>query len=78
MVNLFHGITIVDINIEFDREIVGDEDFKLFTITIININYILPKLEQANLNIIHNRLKYSLYKRYYNKIFNILIKENKV
>ena len=74
LVNLFHRITIVDIHIEFDGEIVGDEDLKLFTITILNINYILPKLEQANLNFIHNRLQYSLYKRYYNKIFNILNK----
>ena len=72
LVNLFHRITCVDINIEFDGEILGEEDNKLFTITILNINYILPKLEQANLNFIHNKLQYSLYKRYYYKLFNLL------
>ena len=42
---MFHRMTILDINIKFDGEVLGEEDIKLFTITILNINYILPKLE---------------------------------
>ena len=77
-------MTILDINIEFDGEVLGEEDIKLFTITILNINYILPKLEHLNLNLIHNKLQFFLYKRYYKKIFNLFalgeetIKKNKI
>ena len=45
LINMFHRMTILDINIKFDGEVLGEEDIKLFTITILNINYILPKLE---------------------------------
>ena len=76
LINIFHRITILDVNFEFDGEELGEEDIKLFTITILNINYILPKLEHLNLNFIHNKLQFYLYKRYYKKIFNLL-KEGK-
>lgn len=84
LINMFHRMTILDINIEFDGEVLGEEDIKLFTITILNINYILPKLEHLNLNLIHNKLQFFLYKRYYKKIFNLFalgeetIKKNKI
>ena len=78
LINMFHRMETLDINIEFDGETLSDEDIKFFTITILNINYISPKLEHLNLNFIHNKLQFSLYKRYYTKIFNLLIfaKEN--
>ena len=84
LINLWHRIVILDINIEFDGEILGEEDIKLFAITILNVIYILPNLEQANLNFIHNRFQYYLYKLYYYKIFNLLnkgeqsIKKNRI
>ena len=71
LINIFHRMNILDINIEFDGEVLGEEDIKLFTITILNINYILPKLEHLNLNFVHNKLQFFLYKRYYKKIFNL-------
>ena len=71
LINIFHRMNILDINIEFDGEELGEEDIKLFTITILNINYILPKLEHLNLNFVHNKLQFFLYKRYYKKIFNL-------
>jgi hypothetical protein len=52
--------------------------------TILNINIILPKLEQINLNFIHDKLQFNLYKKYYTKIFNLLkiseenIKKNRI
>jgi hypothetical protein len=72
LINIFHRMNVLDVNIEFDREILTEEDIKLFTITILNINIILPKLEQINLNFIHDKLQFNLYKRYYTKIFNLL------
>ena len=73
LINMFHRMNTLDINIEFDGEIFNEEAIKLYNITILNINYFLPKLEQVNLNLINNKLQFSLYKRYYNKIFNLLI-----
>ena len=84
LINIFHRMNVLDVNIEFDREILTEEDIKLFTITILNINIILPKLEQINLNFIHDKLQFNLYKRYYTKIFNLLkiseenIKKNRI
>ena len=60
LINMFHRMETLDINIEFDGETLSDEDIKLFTITILNINYISPKLEHLNLNFIHNKLQFSL------------------
>ena len=84
LINIFHRMNVLDVNIDFDGEIITEEDLKLFTITILNINIILPKLEQINLNFIHDKLQFNLYKRYYTKIFNLLkiseenIKKNKI
>ena len=72
LINMLYRINTLDINLEFDGENYSEEDIKLFTITILNINYIFPKLEQVNLNFIHNKLQFSLYKRYYTKISNLL------
>ena len=72
LINMFYRINTLDINLEFDGENFSEEDIKLFTITILNINYIFPRLEQVNLNFIHNKLQFSLYKRYYTKISNLL------
>ena len=72
LINMFHRINSLDINIDFEGETLEPEDIKLFTITILNINFFLPKLEHANLNFVHNKLQFYLYKRYYIKIFNLL------
>ena len=72
LINMFHRMNTLDINIEFDGEMLNEEDIKLYTITIFNINYFLPKLEHVILNFINNKLQFSLYKRYYTKIFNLL------
>ena len=72
LINMFHRMNTLDISIDFDGEILTEEDIKLFSITILNINYFLPKLQQVNLNFINNKLQFSMYKRYYTKIFNLL------
>ena len=84
LVNVLQGIDTLEFDIEFYGEILNEEDLKLFTITILNISYILPKLEHVKINFINNNLQYSLYEKYYTKIFNILIireeyiKKNKI
>ena len=84
LVNIFQGITTLEFSIDFYDDLLSEEDFKLFTITILNISFILPKLDHINVNFINSKLQYFLYKKYYKKIFNILkiadenIKKNKI
>ena len=84
LVNILQSIDTLEFDIEFDGEILNEEDLKLFTITILNISYILPKLEKVKINFINNELQYFLYQKYYRKIQNIIsigdeyIKKNKI
>ena len=84
LVNMFQGIDTLEFGIEFQGETLNEVDINLFTITILNISYILPKLEHVNINFINNTLQFYLYNKYYIKIFNILkiadenIKKNKI
>jgi hypothetical protein len=73
LVNIFHTIDTLDFDIEFDGESLNEEDLKLFTITILNISYILPQFEKVNINFINNELQYFLYEKYYKKILNIIV-----
>ena len=72
LVNLFGGIKYLVIDIDFEGEKIDNEDIKLFTITILNTSFIFPFLDHVSLNFIHNKLQFSLYERYYSKIFNLL------
>ena len=84
LVNIFQGITTLEFGIDFEGELLTEQDLKLFTITLLNIPFILPKLDHINVNFINNKLQYFLYEKYYKKIFNILkiadenIKKNKI
>ena len=72
LVNLFGRIKYLVIDIDFEGEKLDNEDIKLFTITILNTGFIFPFLDHVSLNFIHNKLQFSLYERYYSKIFNLL------
>ena len=84
LINIFQKIDTLDINIFFEGEVFDDDDLKLFTITILNINYILIKLKTVKINLIHNKLQNYLYLRYYQKVLDILnnnkewFKKNKI
>ena len=84
LVNVFQEIDTLEFDIEFEGQILNEEDIKLFSITILNISYIFPKLEHININFINNKLQYYLYEKYYKKIYEILkiakenIKKNKI
>ena len=84
LVNIFHGIDTLEFDIDFDGLLLNEEDIDLFSITILNISYIFPKLEHIKINFINNKLQFFLYEKYYTKIDNILkiadenIKKNKI
>ena len=70
--NIFQEISMIDIDLEFACDIENEEDFSLFTISILNITYIFPKLQHYKLNLINSHLQYYLYENYYPKISKLL------
>ena len=84
LINIFQSIDTLEFDINFFCDYINKEDFNLFTITILNISYILPKLENIKISFSCNNLQYVLYDKYYTKILNIIklgeehIKKNKI
>ena len=72
LINIFQETNTLDIDIEFACDILNEDDFSLFAITILNIIYIFPKLENMKLNLINSYLQYFLYEKYYTSIVDIL------
>ena len=70
--NIFQEINILDIDLEFACDIENEEDFSLFTISILNITYIFPKLQHYKLNLINSHLQYYLNENYYLNISKLL------
>ena len=84
LLNIFPEIHTLEIDLDLIGDSLNNEDFNLFTITILNIEYILPKLERININFTNNDLQYTLYSKYYTKILSIInlsndnLKKNKI
>ena len=84
LMNIFQTIDTLEFDINYISDFINKEDFNLFTMTILNISYILPNLKNININFSCNNLQYILYDKYYTKILNIMklgeehIKKNKI
>ena len=70
--NIFQEITTLDIELELACDILNEEDFSLFAITLLNSVYIFPKLDYLKFNLINSYLQYHIYEKYYTKIFKLL------
>ena len=77
LVNRFKKINTIGINIDFEGENLTEEDLKLYTITLLNLDYIFTDLKHFKINFINKKLQYELYVKYYQKLLNILIKHKK-
>ena len=71
LVNIFQSCLKLEINIEFNEDILNEEDLHLLTITLLNIEYVFPSLENISLNLIHNKLQQIFNERYFNRITNL-------
>ena len=71
--NIFQEIIILELDLEFCSDILNEEDFTLFAITILNAIYIFQKLDHIKLNLINTHLQCHLYKNYYPSISNLLL-----
>ena len=72
LINIFQEMNTIDIDIEFACDILNEEDFSLFAITILNITYVFQKLEYLKLNLINSILQYFLYEKNYKYISYLL------
>ena len=71
--NIFQEIIILELDLEFCNDILNEEDFTLFAITILNAVYIFQKLDHIKLNLINSHLQFHLYTNYYPSVSNLLL-----
>jgi hypothetical protein len=59
---------------EFDQDILTQEDLQLYTMTLLNIEYVFPNLENISINLIHKKLQEFLNKKTINNLSSLIIK----
>ena len=72
LINIFQKCLKLVIDISSESEILNQEELNLYTITLLNIEYIFPNIEHISINFVHDKLQQLLYNRNYNKFCNIL------
>ena len=84
LVNRFIKIKTIEIELDFQGEIIDEENFKLISIFLLNIDYIFVNLTHFKINFINQKMQYELYSGYFNDLLketNIdrnIIKKNKI
>ena len=69
LINSFIYINTIEINFNSDEEKLIKDEINLFIISFLNIQYIFPNKITIKLNLIHEQLQHSLYKRFYKELF---------
>ena len=69
LINTFIYINTIDINFNFEEEKLTKDDVNLFIISILNIPYIFPSKITIKINLIHEELQCSVYRRFYKELF---------
>ena len=59
---------------EFDQDILTQEDLQLYTMTLLNIEYVFPNLENISINLIHKKLQEFLNKKTINNLSSLILK----
>ena len=75
LINLFQRCLKLEININFDGEILNKEDLFLYTMTLLNLEYIFPTLEKISLNLVHNSFQNFINDRFTRKLSNLIDKK---
>ena len=65
LINRFINITTIEIDIDFQGEIIEDEEFKLISIFLLNMNHIFIHLDHFKINFINQKLQYEIYTSYF-------------
>ena len=69
LINAFIYINTIDINFNVEEEKLTKDDINLFIISLLNIPYIFPSKITIKINLIHEELQYSLYRRFNKELF---------
>jgi len=69
LINSFIYINTIEINFNLDEEKLTKDEINLFIISILNIQYIFPNKITIKINLIHEQLQCSLYKRFYQELY---------
>ena len=72
LINIFQDCSKLEIDIEFDENILEKEDLHLFAITLLNIEYVFPNLENISISLVYNKLQTLLNQRYFDRIYTLL------
>ena len=84
LINRFIKIKIIEIELDFQGEIIDEENFKLISIFLLNIDYIFVNLTHFKINFINQKIQYELYSGYFRdllkevEIDRNIIKKNKI
>ena len=83
LINVFNLVQMIEIDFDFEGELFNLNEFSLFFIVIININYLLNDLNDIKLNLINRNLLYGIYGvnnlRLFNETkYNLFFKKNKI
>ena len=73
LVNIFQNILKLEIDIEFGQDNLTQEDFQLYTMTLLNIEYVFPNLENISLNLVHKNLQEFINKQSLHKMTKLLL-----
>jgi len=73
LVNIFQNILKLEIDMEFGQDNLTQEDFQLYTITLLNIEYVFPNLENISLNLVHKNLQEFINKQSIHKMMKLLL-----
>ena len=69
LIDSFIYINTIEINLNFEEEELTKDDVDLFILSILNIQYLFPKIN-VKINLIHEKLQCSVYRRFYKELFN--------
>ena len=72
LINIFQSCLKLEINTEFDEDILDQEDLQLYAMVLLNIEYIFPNLEQISINLVNDKIQQILNKRQEDRIINLV------
>ena len=84
LVNRFIKIKTIEIELDFQGEIIDEENFKLISIFLLNVDYIFVNLTHFKINFINQKMQYELYSGYFRDLLQEadidrnIIKKNKI
>ena len=79
LINRFIKIKTIELEFDFQGEEINDVDFKLISISLLNLKYVFINLSHIKINLINHKLQYGIYNGYYKDLVkDLFIKRNMI